>query len=278
MRPITAGQRPAYIRHEGPLFFAHRGGSLLAPENTLAAFDRGASCGADALELDIQETRDGELVVIHDAAVDRTTDTTGPVASFTLDELRRLDAGYRFSPDGGASFPFRGQGLTIPTLREVFARYPGLRVNIDLKESNPARERRLWELIQEQEAQDRTLVASGDQHTPIVRFRALVGGRVATSASGDEIRNFLFGSWAGATRWMRPAYVALQVPETWRGVRVVSPRLIAAAHRRGLDVHVWTIDDAATMERLLAWNVDGVMSDRPDLLARVMGRNPTAPA
>ena len=276
---IRAG-RPArrpYLTHERPLFFAHRGGSLLAPENTLAAFANGVSLGADALELDIQQTRDGELVVIHDATVDRTTDETGPVASYTLDELRRLDAGFRFSPDGGATFPFRGQGHTIPTLRAVFARYPRLRINIDLKGSNPEREQRLWALIQEHEVQDRTLVASGDEHAPIVRFRALVGGRAATSASGAEIRNFLFGSWAGATRWLRPAYVALQVPETWRGVRVVSPRLIAAAHRRGLDVHVWTVDEAAAMERLLAWGVDGLMTDRPDVLARVMGRVPSAP-
>ena len=273
----AATDRPAYTRHEGPLFFAHRGGSLLAPENTLVAFDRGAHFGADALELDIQETRDGELVVIHDTMVDRTTDATGSVASFTLDELQRLDAGYRFSSDGGRTFPFRGQGHTIPTLREVFTRYGGLRINIDLKESNPERERRLWKLIQEHEAQDRTLVASGDEHAPIVRFRALVGGRTATSASGEEIRNFLFGCWAGDTRWLRAGYVALQVPETWRGVRVVTPRFIAAAHRRGLDVHVWTVDDAATMERLLAWGVDGVMTDRPDVLARVMGRFPAAP-
>lgn len=274
MSTMTTAERPPYTRHEGPLFFAHRGGSLLAPENTPTAFDRGASLGADALELDIQETRDGELVVIHDTTVDRTTGASGLVAAFTLDELRRLDAGYRFSPDGGATFPFRDQGLTIPTLREVFARYPGLRVNIDLKESNAARERRLWELIQEHEAQDRTLVASGDEHAPIVRFRALTGGHVATSASGDEIRNFLFCSWGGVTRWMRPAYVALQVPETWRGVRVVSPRFIAAAHRRGLDVHVWTVDDAGAMQRLLAWGADGVMTDRPDVLAQVMGRSP----
>ena len=275
---MTMTERPPYTRHEGPLFFAHRGGSLLAPENTLMAFDLGAKLGADALELDIQETRDGELVVIHDTTLDRTTDARGPVGDFTLDELRRLDAGYRFSPDGAATFPFRGQGLTIPTLREVFARFPDLRVNIDLKESNPARERRLWELIQEHEAQDRTLVASGDEHTPIVRFRALTGGRVATSASGDEIRNFLLCSWCGVTRWMRPAYVALQVPETWRGLRVVSPRFIAAAHRHGLDVHVWTVDDRAAMKRLLAWGADGVMTDRPDVLAQVMGRSPASTA
>jgi glycerophosphoryl diester phosphodiesterase len=259
-----------YITHDGPLFFAHRGGSGVAPENTLVAFDRGVALGADALELDLQTTRDGELVVIHDTTVDRTTGGTGPVASYRLDDLRQLDAGYRFTPDAGATTPFRGQGVTIPTLREVFARYPTQRINIDLKESTPERERRLWELIQELGAQDRVLVASGDLHAPIIRFRALSGGRVASSASAPEIRTFLLAAWAGLTRRVRPAYVALQVPETWRGVRVVSPRLIAAAHRLGLDVHVWTVDDRASMERLLGWGVDGVMTDRPDTLADVL--------
>jgi len=101
--------RPAYTTHDQPLFFAHRGGSLLAPENTLTAFDRGVALGADALELDLQTTRDGQIMVIHDSTVDRTTDGTGPVAAFTADELRALDAGYRFTTDGGATYPFRGR-------------------------------------------------------------------------------------------------------------------------------------------------------------------------
>lgn len=261
-------KRP-YIRHDRPLFFAHRGGSLVAPENTLAAFERGASYGADALELDIQMTRDGELVVMHDPTVDRTTDGSGPVASFTLDELRRLDAGYRFTPDGGATFPFRGQGIGVPALREVFERFPAARVNIDLKESTPAREVALWRLIEECEAHDRTLVAS-EALPPIARFRQLSAGRVATSACRPEIRAFVIASWAGTTWLLRPAYDALQVPDTHRGLRIVSPRFVRAAHRRGLDVHVWTIDDRPAMERLLAWGVDGLMTDRPDVLAAVL--------
>lgn len=266
----TAVRRP-YVTHERPLFFAHRGGSLLAPENTLPAFERGVACGADALELDIQTTREGEIVVIHDAAVDRTTDGTGLVASYSLDELRRLDAGYRFTADGGQTYPFRGQGVTIPTLREVFERFAGLRVNIDLKESSEERERRLWALIQELSAEERTLVASGDMHAPIVRFRRLAGGRVATSASGAEIRTFVLTALCRGTRWLRPGYDALQVPEVYRGVRIVSPRMIRLAHGLGLDVHVWTVDDAPTMRKLLAWGADGVMTDRPDVLALVLG-------
>src|SRR5579884_3002013 len=186
-RRLGQPRRP-YVVHERPLFFAHRGGAALAPENTLPAFERAVALGADALELDIQTTREGEIVVIHDWTVQRTTDGAGAVSSCTLDELRRLDAGYRFTPDGGRTFPFRGQGIVVPTLREVLERFPGVRINIDLKESTPPREERLWALLQELGAEERTLVASGDQHAPIARFRRLCGGRVATSASEPEIR------------------------------------------------------------------------------------------
>lgn len=270
--PAAGRPRRAYVVHDRPLFFAHRGGAGLAPENTLAAFERGVALGADALELDIQTTREGEIVVIHDLTLDRTTSGTGPVSAYSLDELRRLDAGYRFTPDGGRTYPLRGKGIAVPTLREVFERFAGLRVNIDLKESTPARERRLWELIQEYGAEDRVLVASGDLHQPIVRFRQLAGGRVATSASAPEIRNFVLAAAARAGRWLRPAYDALQVPETHRGIHVVSRTTLAAAHRLGLDVHVWTVDARADMERLLDLGVDGIMTDRPDILAEVLAR------
>ncbi len=271
---MAAASRPRrpYVTHDRPLFFAHRGGSGLAPENTLPAFERGLSFGADALELDIQTTREGEIVVIHDQTVDRTTNGVGPVAGYTLEELRRLDAGYRFTPDGGQTYPFRGQGIVIPTMREMFERFPTMRINLDLKESSPDRERRLWELIQEYEAYDRILVASGEMHAAIIRFRALSAGRVATSASEAEIRRFFYAVQARATRWLRPAYDALQVPEIHGRIRVVSPAFVRAAHRLGIDVHVWTVDERGAMERLLALGVDGIMSDRPDVLADVLSR------
>lgn len=272
MCAAPAGQfaRP-YLRYERrPLFFAHRGGSLLAPENTLVAFEQGARCGADALELDIQRTRDGDLVVIHDERVDRTTDGSGLVGDYTYDELRRLDAGYRFTPDGGTTFPYRGQGVQIPLLREVYERFPDLRLNIDLKQSTEEREQLVWGLIQQFEAHERTLVGCFDM-APLVRFRRLCGGRVATSASSAEVRRFVLAALAHATRLaLRPAYDALQVPETQGAIRVVSPTTVAAAHRMGLAVHVWTVDEPDAMERLLSLGVDGLMSDRPDVLARVL--------
>jgi glycerophosphoryl diester phosphodiesterase len=260
------------VTHDAPLFFVHRGGAGLRPENTLEAFSHGLSFGADAIELDIQTTRDGEIIVLHDPTVDRTTNGTGQAAAYTLDELRRLDAGYRFSTDGGVSYPYRGQGFAIPTLRDVLDRFPQVRINVDLKETSPEREKRLWELIQEYEAEKRVLVASGDVHEGIIRFRRLCRGEVATSASPPEIRNFVLACLLHTSSLLRPAYDALQVPDIYRGIRVVSPRTIDIAHRMDLDMHVWTINDAPTMHLLLAWGVDGLMSDRPDILAGVLGR------
>jgi glycerophosphoryl diester phosphodiesterase len=266
--PPARSPRP-YLSSDHPLFFAHRGGSALAPENTLVAYERGLSYGAEALELDVNYTRDGEIVVIHDATVDRTTDGTGPVAGYTLDELRRLDAGFRFTPDGGQTYPYRGTGVTIPTLREVLERFTTARVNMELKTSTPETEEYLWRLIQELGAEDRVLVASFPL-APVARFRALSEGRVATAATQPEIRTFVLAAYARRARWLRPAYDVLQVPVSYRGIAVVSRTTVAAAHSLGLPVHVWTIDDRPSMERLLALGVDGLMSDRPDVLAEVL--------
>lgn len=267
--PVALGHGYPYLTHAGPLFFAHRGGSKLAPENTLAAFRHGLSFGADALELDVHLSRDPELMVIHDPTVDRTTNGTGRVAASTVEELRKLDAGYRFTPDGGKTFPFRGQGITIPTLREVLETFPATRVNVDLKENSPEGEHALWDLVRELGAEDRVLAASSHP-AAIVRFRALCGRRMATSACAAEVRNFVLAAMCRSTGWLRPGYDALQVPETWRALRIVSPTTLALAHNMGLAVHVWTVDERTQMDRLLAWGVDGIMTDRPDTLSEAL--------
>lgn len=272
-----ASDRRPFLQHDAPLFFAHRGGSWLRPENTMPAFEHGMSFGADALELDIQLTRDGELVVIHDPTLDRTTSGSGPIATYTLDDLRRIDAGYRFTNDGGATFPYRGQGITIPTLREIFERFPDTRINIDLKESTPEREELLWALIQEFETEDRICAGCFD-HAALTRFRRLTDGRVATSASPREVRGFLLAAVSHTASFLlRPAYDALQVPDTYGAVRVVSRTSVEAAHHIGIEIHVWTVDERAHMEALLALGVDGLMTDRPDILAEVLAGNATTP-
>lgn len=251
------------------LSFAHQGGGLLAPENTLAAFELGASFAPDALELDIQMTRDGEIVVIHDPTVDRVTEGHGPVAAYTLADLQRLDAGYHFTPDGGQSYPFRGQGVRIPTLREVFERFPTLLINIDLKETQEGKEAALWRTIQQAQATHRVIVGSF-VCASLRRFRQLTNGVIPTSACPGEVASFLLRQRLRATRRLRPAYVAFQVPEARSGVRVVSPAFVRAAHSLDLAVHVWTVNERADMERLLDWGVDGIMTDRPDTLAEVL--------
>jgi glycerophosphoryl diester phosphodiesterase len=260
--------RSAYTTHERPLFFAHRGGSALAPENTMPAFENGLKLGADALETDIHYTRDGEIVAFHDDTLERVTNGSGPISALTYDELRSLDAGYHFTPDGGVTYPYRGQGVTIPKLAEVFERFPDVRVNIDIKLGDEESDRRFTHLLLDNGWEARTMVGSFN-YADIARFRQLSEGRVATSASSSEVKMFLLRVLFRATKGMQVHYDALQVPEVQSGIRVVSQTSIRLAHQLGLDIHVWTVDDRASMERLLDWGVDGVMTDRPDTLAEV---------
>src|SRR5690606_28121624 len=158
-----------------PIAFAHRGGAALWPENTLAAFEGALALGYRYIETDVRMTRDGKIVCFHDETLERTTNGRGRVADIDYAELARLDAGHRFSPDG-RTFPFRGQGLRVPTLEEALALHPDLRLNIEIKQRTPAMERALWDEIDRLDAHERLLVAAA--HDPLVhRFRALRPGR-----------------------------------------------------------------------------------------------------
>lgn len=259
-----------YLDAPRPLLFAHRGGAAVAPENTLLAFRRAIELGFRYIETDVHLTRDGELVTLHDPTLARTTDGRGMVRAHTLAELRRFDAGHNFSADGGRTFPFRGQGLRIPTLLELLELDPEVRVNIEIKEQDPAAQRALWGFIRRHGVADRVLV--GCEHAPVLRsFRALTRGEVATSAGRDEVLRFWLAVRLRLGPRRRPAYDALQVPPTHGRLTVVDRRLVDAAHRLGLQVHVWTIDEAAEMRRLLALGVDGLMSDYPARLLEIAG-------
>lgn len=247
--------------------FAHRGDSAHAPENTLEAYRLAAEAGAGGLELDVHMTRDGRIVVIHDDTLDRTTNGTGYVRDKTLAEIERLDAGYRFT--GNGFYPYRGKGLRVPTLDEVFKEFPGLAVNVEIKEAQPGVEEAVLRVIREAGAEERTLVAS-QRHAVIRRFRQISGGGVATSASGQEIRTFFALSNLRLEKLLRPAYEALQVPVSYRGVAVVTPRFVEAAHDRGVRVDAWTVDEPGEMRRLLDMGVDVVMTNRPGRLQEVL--------
>jgi len=248
---------------------AHRGASASAPENTLEAFRLAVESGAGGLELDVHLTRDGYVVVIHDPTLDRTTNVSGAVAGMTLDEVREPDAGYNFSLDGGITHPYRGQGLRIPTLAEVLREFPGVVLNIDMKADRPGIEAAVLKVLRESGAEGRVLVVSSRRGT-VGRFRRVSGGRVSTGASRWETGIFLLLANLRLERLLRPAYDALQVPLSHRGVPLVTRRFIEAAHASNVRVDAWTINESDEMRRLLDLGVDVIMTDRPGTLADVL--------
>ena len=268
-----------YFPTEGIACFAHRGGAALWPENTLEAFRGGLAAGCQWIETDIHMTRDGHIVTFHDATLERTTNGRGRIADLTLAELRRLDAGYRFSPDG-RSFPFRGQGLTVPTLAEVLALDPVARVNLEIKQARPSMAAALWRFVEDHGVHDRLLVA-GEDADVVREFRNLARGRVATSAGKREVFGFWLAARAGVADFLPIEYDALQVPIRFSALEVVTPGFVDAAHRRGLQVHVWTIDAIEEMRWLVDVGVDGIMTDQPARLVELIrerGLLPRLPA
>lgn len=250
-----------------PRVFAHRGGCALGPENTIAAFDRGLAAGADGLELDVHLSAEGIPVVLHDETLDRTTSGSGPVARRTVDELRRVDAAYHFAANG--TFPLRGQGIGVPTLREVLTRHPSVPVIIELKVDHPEMGLAVAAELKRADAVHRVCIAGFGPRSVRAARAALPG--VASSACHPEVRLALYRSWAG---WpvRRVPYGGYQVPEHAGRLRVVSPRFVRHARRAGLEVQVWTVDDADDMARLLGWGVTALISNEPAVAVAVRDR------
>ena len=274
-----------------PLLVAHRGGAALAPENTMAAFRQAVDLwDADMLEMDVRLTADDRLVVLHDPTVDRTTDGTGPIRELSWADARALDAGFRFRaprapdgpperaadranrdspadvhPRGRSRHGFRGAGLRIPLFAEVLEALPEVRIIVEPKAPEAAGP--LVAEIRNARAEHRVLVGAEHESTR-------VGARGYAGPWGASRRQatvfWVLHHLGVAGRWHVPAADAFQLPE-WSGrFRAVTPRLVRAAHAANMPVHVWTVDDADDMRRLLAWGVDGIMTDRPDRLARVL--------
>ncbi len=252
------------------LVIAHRGGRGLWPENTLPAFAGALALGADVLEMDLHSTADGVLVLMHDDTVDRTTDGVGPIHDYTLEHLKELDAGFRWTADEGVTFPYRGDGITVPTLEELFQAFPYARMNIEIKQSEPPIVEPFCSLLQEYDREETVLVASFDQDT-IRAFREACP-EVATTAGEDEIRVLYVLSRA----YLEPLYSApaeaAQVPEYSGELHVVTPRFVRAAQARAMQVHVWTVNRPEDLRRMLDLGVDGIITDYPDRLLTLLGR------
>lgn len=256
---------PPVFRAARPLVFAHRGGAGLAPENTLAAVANGLALGADGVECDVHLSRDGVPVVIHDATLDRTTGDTGPVRDRTAAELARVDAGYWFGEADG--YPWRGRGVGVPSLEALLDQHRGARVIIELKLGGAALGRAVADVVRRTGAVDRVCV--GSFHAETVAAVRAAAPEIVTSGAQHEVRWTLVRSWVRWPARRATAYRAFQVPERAGRLRVVTPAFVRQAHREGCTVQVWVVDDPADARRLLSWGVDGLVSDRPDLIVPV---------
>ena len=266
------------------LAFAHQGGAREGPSSTLFALARSVAHGVDALELDVHRSADGHLVVCHDPTVDRTSNGTGRIADLTLEQLRQLDNAHWWRPGevadhdaDPADLPLRGRApadrnLGIATLAEVMAAFPGVLLNLDIKQTAPdvaAYEAQLAEELVAAGRTDDVIVASFSDAS-LDAFRA-AGTGIGTSCGPREVVALAQALAAGepvpeAVR----QHVAIQVPPRFAGTDVVTAQAVHATHDAGLAVHVWTIDDEPEMRRLVDLGVDGVMTDRPSVLVPVL--------
>lgn len=257
-----------FFHHDRPVVIAHRGGAGLWPENTLHAFTHAADLGVDVLEMDVRSTRDGQLVLIHDSTVDRTSNGTGAVQDLALAELQALDAGYAWSTDRGETFPFRGRGIRIPTLDEVFASLPHMAMILEIKSSQAAIATKLGQMIRSYGMTERVLVASFDAEV-MQAFRRLYP-EIATSGAEKEVRRLYVLHLARLSRVYAPPMESLDVPQYSDDRFIATRRFVQAAHERNLHVHVWTVNEADAMQRLLDHGVDGITTDYPDRLLQIL--------
>jgi len=257
-----------YFMPDHFLVIAHRGGSSLGPESTLYTFQHAVDLGTDVLEMDVQSTKDGHLVVLHDRTVDRTTDATGPVENYTLAELKKLDAAYHWSPDNGRTYPLRNKDVKIPTLAEVFEAFPKTRMNIEIKDTKASVIPSLCRLIRDHHMSNKVMVASFD--ASVLKEIRSECPKVATSAGFTEAFLFYYLQKIRLESVYSPKAQAMQMPEIHDGRQVVNRRFVEAAHDRNMRVHVWTINDIDSMKRYLKIGVDGIMTDYPDRLIELI--------
>jgi glycerophosphoryl diester phosphodiesterase len=258
-----------YFDAPGTWVVAHRGGMALAPENTAEAFRRALALGADVLEMDLRFTGDGEIVLMHDETVDRTTDGTGRVADMHLAEIRQLDAGYRFV-DGKGRFAFRGSGIGVPSFPQILERFADTRLNVEMKGFTDDQARALCGVLRLHDATARVLV-SAFAHAPMAAFREACP-EVATGATRREAIAFYSLFRVGLDHLFRSPALTMQLPLRLRGRRIITLSLLEVAGASNRPIQVWTVNDEADMERLLEMGVQAIITDRPDRLAGLMGR------
>jgi glycerophosphoryl diester phosphodiesterase len=271
--PVDKRPEHPFFQTDRPLVIAHQGGELLAPSNTITAFQQAVDLGVDVLEFDIHITKDGHLVTIHDPTVERTTNGKGYVHDFTLSDIQKLDAGYHFE-DLNGELSYRGKGAYIPSLEEVFKTFPDMRMVIEIKDDNPSERieeisEKLWSLIQKYKKEDQVIVASFDQKI-IDQFKEISDGKTALSAGEAEIKKFIIFNKLFLSNLYQPNADAFQIPTKESIFNLASKDVIKEAERRNVNIQYWTIDDKETMRSLLEDGANGIITNRPDLMLEVL--------
>lgn len=269
---IPDAPESAYYRDfQRPLVIAHQGGDGVWPGDTLLAFENAVEIGVDVLEMDAHITKDGHIVLMHDEEVDRTTDGTGLIEDMNLDELKQLDAAYDWSDDDGQTFAYRGQGIQVPTLDELFEKFPQMRYVIEIKLTENPIDKPLCDLIREHGMQAKVMIASF--HDEAMRNFRETCPEIATSASRGEVTRFVILGKIFLSGFIIPEYESIQPPydpSESKNIPIMTKRFIREAHAKNLAVEPWTVNDPELMKQYIEWGVDGIMTDRPDLMIEVM--------
>lgn len=265
--------RPFFTQAKNrPEVIAHRGGEGHWPGETMYAFERAVKMGVDVLELDVHMTSDDQLVLMHNASVDDTTNGSGEIRKKSWEYLNTLDAGYDWKR--GEDFPYRGKGIKIPRLEEVFDAFPQMRMNIEIKQSQPSLVPAFCQLIQKHKMKDNLLVASFSDAV-VKEFRSQCHG-VATSTAKFELAEFLLKyPLSGGTFKPRKADV-IQMKDKLSVIRFINKDFVDKVHKMHLPVHAWTINEPDQMRKMIAAGVDGIITDYPGTLLTLLGRAPQA--
>lgn len=262
--------KPFITGLEAPVHVSHRGGSAVAPEDTLFAFEQAVGVyKTGLLELDVHTSADGVLVVIHDDELDRTTSGSGRVHDHTLAQLQALDAAYWFTTDGGETYTLRGQGIGIPTLEDVLLAFPDTPLSIEAKQSDPPLVEELAAMVVAFDRVDSVMLTAFEDATIAAIQEELP--EIATNHGENATRCVVFQHLLQAGWGACPGADLLTVPPESAGLTVITEELLSSAHSAGVPVLAWTIDDPDEMRRLIELGVDGIMTDRPDVLREVLG-------
>ncbi len=276
MASVQGKNNRGFFHGKRPRVIGHRGACGVCPENTVVSFAKAVEDGADILEMDVRLSKDKHVVVIHDEKVDRTTDGAGRVADMTLAELKRLDAGFRFNAGSAgvaAQHPFRGKGVCIPTFDEVLAAFPQMPINVELKADDPELIEGFFALLEKHgRGDDVSVLVAGEKHKLVKKIRQF-GAGIVTGFSRKEVLLTLALNYIGLSGlYLKRCGNAIQLPAKEGRYALVTPALVRAAHRAGVEVHAWTINDAKEMRRLIDMGVDGLFTDAPGVMRKVVDK------